>query len=321
MEKISDLFGEKVTKEVTSKYSTTFTVKNKTGEGNITEYNIFPGIKVLYSNFHLSECFKNKEKIYRNAIEINHCREGRCECTFEDKRMIYLGEKDLSISSLEKESISHCFPISHYHGISIIIDVEEGIETIQNISKIFGNLEIDIKKIEITTKNKICILRANESIEHIFSELYNAPENLKKNYLALKIIELLLFLNTIDIEKNVEQKYYLNKFKVELIKRIEMYIEKNIAENLTIKNLSSSFNIPETTLKLNFKIVYGTSISNYIRNLRMQLATNLLRETNKTISEICQTVGYYNQTNFTRAFQKIYNKTPSDYRKIFVHNE
>lgn len=58
-------------------------------------------------------------------------------------------------------------------------------------------LNIDLNYIEknICKENRLCIVRANPSIEHIFSELYYVREQRKAGYIKIKMLELLLFLS------------------------------------------------------------------------------------------------------------------------------
>ena len=59
----------------------------------------------------------------------------------------------------------------------------------------------------------------------------------------------------------------------------------------------------------------GMGFSAFVRKLRMEHATTLLRNTHTPISEICYTVGYETPESFIRAFKKSYGVSPSQYRK------
>lgn len=58
----------------------------------------------------------------------------------------------------------------------------------------------------------------------------------------------------------------------------------------------------------------GMGFTAFVRKLRMDHATTLLRNTHTPISEICYTVGYENPESFIRAFKKSYEMSPSQYR-------
>ena len=84
---------------------------------------------------------------------------------------------------------------------------------------------------------------------------------------------------------------------------------------LTIEELSKQYLINPTTLKNAFKSVYGTSLAAHIKEHRMEQAAKMLKETNMTIAEIAQAVGYDSQSKFTATFKSLYQVLPREYRK------
>ena len=59
----------------------------------------------------------------------------------------------------------------------------------------------------------------------------------------------------------------------------------------------------------------GMTLLEYGRLFLMQKAENMLTETDKSISDICEELGYSNRTYFNRIFRERYGLTPSDFRK------
>lgn len=151
-----------------------FRLSNETGHGRITVYQVFSGIELYYNDMHMGYCNQNQATA-KNMIEINHCLIGRFECSFGENSCCYMAEGDLSISSMMKKKSNSCFPLNHYHGISIIINLDELLPEVRQIMEL---LNIDLHYIQkyICEGNRCCIMRANPSIEHIFSELYHVRE-------------------------------------------------------------------------------------------------------------------------------------------------
>ena len=56
------------------------------------------------------------------------------------------------------------------------------------------------------------------------------------------------------------------------------------------------------------------SIGEYLKNLRMQKAGELLETTSLNVKEVAAAVGMRDQSHFVRAFKKSYGLTPSQYR-------
>jgi len=66
-----------------------------------------------------------------------------------------------------------------------------------------------------------------------------------------------------------------------------------------------------------FKNKTNQTFMSYVKNVRIGMASKMLAETNKPITQICYECGYNNLANFNHYFKVIINKTPSHYRKDF----
>ena len=157
-------------------------------------------------------------------------------------------------------------------------------------------------------------LVGNEQTENIFSGFYNQPESLALPYQKVKIMELLLYLTKMDFtpqNKLAEYQFELT----ETIREIHDKLLQNMEQRITIEELSRQYLINPTTLKNAFKSVYGTSIAAHIKEHRMEQAAKMLKETDKTIAEIAQAVGYDSQSKFTAAFKSFFQILPKNYRK------
>ena len=84
----------------------------------------------------------------------------------------------------------------------------------------------------------------------------------RENY-QIKVVELLLYLNTMTAEDRKEVRPYYYKTQIEKIKEIHAKIIGNLQMRFTMEELSSIYEIPLTTMKKCFKDVYGDSIYSY----------------------------------------------------------
>lgn len=251
--------------------------------------------------------------IDKNILEINHCREGREGCRLASGSCLYLGEGDLSIHTMDNCASEMSFPLKHYRGISVVINLSV---VVKNPPEILSDSGIDI----LQFKEKFCadgncfIMRAKNEIEHIFSELYSVPDCLQKPYFRLKVQELLLFLCMIDVSKEKRRELYTSP-QVEIIKTIHKRLTSNLQERPTIEELSKEYLINPTTLKDTFKGIFGQPIGTYMKEYRIRQAAVLLRQTQATIAEIANKVGYENQSKFATAFRDVLKISPAEYRK------
>ena len=92
-------------------------------------------------------------------------------------------------------------------------------------------------------------------------------------------------------------------------------LTNNLAERVTIEELSRKYLMNTTTLKRCFKQVYGETIAAHMKKHRMEEAASLLLKTQNDIAAIAQAVGYESQSRFTAAFKETYGELPTEYRR------
>ena len=103
--------------------------------------------------------------------------------------------------------------------------------------------------------------------------------------------------------------------QIETIRRVHDALTENLAERITIDELSHRFLMNPSTMKAVFKAVYGRSIAAHIREHRMERAAELLRETDESMGAIAAAVGYESASKFSAEFRKAYGQLPTEYRK------
>lgn len=299
--------------------SAAYKITDSSGAMIMTSYQVFKGIELVYNDVHMQSCTIDIAPP-DDIILINHCREGRMECEFDNGEYLYLEKDDLSIQEKKGSCRSSYYPLSHYHGVSIVIHTKEAAKA---LSGVLDNIAIDINGLpaRLTGKNKFLIMRAKNEIKHIFSELYTIPGEIRRDYFKLKVLELLLFLNMSSLYAVKEQRQYYPKKQVDKVKAIKKYISQNVDRHYTITELSIKFNISLTTMKACFKGVYGTPIYTYIRNYRMHAAAVMLKQTDDSVLTIAGKLGYDNGSKFASAFRQIMGVSPSEYRNISVQTE
>lgn len=307
-----DLYGSSVQKQEEDPACSVFHLENESGTGDITVYQAFPGIELIYNDMHLEYC-KKTQKPHSGVIEINYCQEGRCECAFGEQNYCYMSVDDMSICSLQRKSHSSSFPTSHYHGITVTVNFSLITEEMR---KILTLLSVDLTKIaKFADKQDFYMVRANETVRHIFSELYTVQDHIKPSYIKIKILELLLVLTELDFDVAKEDCVYFSKTQRDSIRQIHDFIIEHIAEHYTIEELSKRFKISPTALKNCFKGIYGAPIYTYFRTYRLQIAERLLRDGDLSVAEIAEKIGYVNPNKFTSAFHSEYGISPTAYKK------
>lgn len=290
-----------------------YQLRNETGEGTITIYEVFPGVTLAYNDFHM-RYYDSEFKPERNMFCIDHCREGRLEYPAKNDAFSYVEAGDLKIDRRLTHTGHFEMPLSHYHGAMVSFDMDIACKSLPLEVKDFP---VDLRELQ----KKFCsdiypsVIHDACSIEHIFGELYAVPEKIKRPYFKIKILELLLYLKALELPENSAEKPYFYKTQVEKIKAIQKFIISHMDENFTQQELSKHFDIPLTPMKRCFKSVFGATIGNYLLQYRMnQAAVFLKTERNMSVAEIAGRVGYDSPSKFAIAFRKLMGMSPMEYR-------
>ena len=287
--------------------------RNDTGDGTMTCYEVFPGAMLSFNDFHVAH-FDSAYVPGRNMFVIDHCREGKMEYLAAENAYAYVGAGDIKMDRRLTHTGRFIFPSSHYHGLTIAFDMEIAASA---LSKEVKDFPIDLTALQ----QKYCpgryphVIREMGAAEHIFGELYQVPEKIRIPYFKIKIMELLLYLDALELPKEQKERPYYYKTQIEKVKAIQAFLAEHMAENYTQEQLSSRFEIPLTGMKNCFKSVYGTSIGAWLTDYRMNRAAEFLRaDREQSVAEIAGLVGYDSASKFAIAFRKIMGMSPLEYR-------
>lgn len=137
-------------------------------------------------------------------------------------------------------------------------------------------------------------------------------------YLESKVLEVLSFV-THDLNQSLKRtklSVKLSKKDIRLLNKAIIFMKKNISKYPSIKELSYIANMSETRFQLAFKQIYGTTVYQYLKELRMNEALLLLQNSDYSIQTIAEKVGYKNGGHFAGIFKNTYGVTPKKYRII-----
>lgn len=210
------------------------------------------------------------------------------------------------------------------------------------------NLELLIDDLKFSVSNQVCFIKENQKCELIFNN-----NIIEMFYIEFKSKENLFFIDTIsflDINEEVLRYYscieelYSNKISnpqilshilayfvmlynsacmsnkktnycPEIVNNIKDYLENNFNSKIKIKDLTSNFYISRSELFYIFKKYTNSTIIGYLNTLRINKAKELLKDTNYSITEISQLVGFDSVQYFSRVFKKSIGNSPSKFRK------
>ncbi len=110
-----------------------------------------------------------------------------------------------------------------------------------------------------------------------------------------------------------EDKKFQKQENIDIMRCIEFFHD-NYSKKINIDELCRISLLSRTALFAKFKSVTGMTPNEFLEDYRMQIARKLLEETNASITEISQKVGYYDSSHFVKVFRKNFGITPKQIR-------
>jgi AraC-like DNA-binding protein len=92
------------------------------------------------------------------------------------------------------------------------------------------------------------------------------------------------------------------------------YIEQNLDKKLGIAELCKRIGCSKSTLISSFKRRYGTTVNDFIVNMKLKKAEGLLAKGKGSIAEISTACGFTDQSYFSKVFSAKYGLTPTEFR-------
>jgi ligand-binding sensor domain-containing protein/AraC-like DNA-binding protein len=122
--------------------------------------------------------------------------------------------------------------------------------------------------------------------------------------------------------KTVSADVHIKDEDADFIKRLSIDVEQHISESeYDLSALSVHLGMSKSTLNRRIKSVTGMTPLDFIRNIKIKQACQLLITTKLPISEIAYNVGFSNPKYFTKCFKDETGMTPSDYLKTKCHKD
>ena len=91
-------------------------------------------------------------------------------------------------------------------------------------------------------------------------------------------------------------------------------MDRAYAEHLDVPAIATVAHVSEAHFIRTFRAVFGETPHRYLQRRRVERSMFLLRETNRSVTDICFDVGFGSLGTFSRTFRAIVGETPSHYR-------
>lgn len=160
-----------------------------------------------------------------------------------------------------------------------------------------------------------------ETFLDIFNKLNDELTNQGDGYWPCRsrshFLEMLILLNKFINSENSSNNPKNLILRTHDADNIILYLYNNINRKITLEMLTQEFHMNRNSLNELFLKTTGITIINYLIQLRIQVSSTLLRETELPILEIIERTGFSDSTHFSRTFKKHMICSPSEYRDQF----
>jgi len=131
-----------------------------------------------------------------------------------------------------------------------------------------------------------------------------------------------VLLYTLSYINNKQDDVSLRKKNQNLFDSIVDYIDKHYREqDLSLKQIAGIFSYTEKYLSYIFKKNMNIGFCNYLNNLRIQCAVDLIDQGYSSVTEISAMCGFGDSLYFSKVFRKIMGRTPTNYIKLQAENK
>ncbi len=147
-----------------------------------------------------------------------------------------------------------------------------------------------------------------------------------KNITETGIVRKLLLDGTVQLILGMEIKHHkedlanrtvhsssLTRRELVIIKKIGERIKNNVADQYSIEILMDETGISASKLQEGFKLLYNRTVTDYIKNLRVEESERLICETDLNVSQIVYTIGFSSRSYFSKIFRQKYRCSPNEY--------
>jgi len=99
--------------------------------------------------------------------------------------------------------------------------------------------------------------------------------------------------------------------------RARDYADRRYAEPIGVDDMASAAGLSRAHFSREFSRAFGESPKAYLMTRRLERAAALLRNTDRSVTEICLDVGLVGLGSFIGSFKRHFGKTPTEYRVSF----
>ncbi len=295
---------------------------NANGDSLFKDINIRPGLQLTISNSQCPQGSRTVHEIERAPISLGYNIRHPIRCTITHGRKkgeIFERSPGNSVLSYlpETSCIIETPPCEQILGISIHFSVDTFRGLFNEVPECLAKL-IDKPRASHPRQHHFYQQSPfNSETFLILQQIMACPYHgeIRRLFIEAKIMELVaLKMVEMGDVRQPEPPNWTHR-DTERIKEAYQILLDKIAHPPSLGDLGRQVGINRNKLNHGFKQIYGDTVFNVLRNIRLYNAWELLLNSETSLVEIALMVGYNNQANFTNAFRRHFGKTPNAVRQ------
>lgn len=150
-------------------------------------------------------------------------------------------------------------------------------------------------------------------------EQYGAGEGESINQvLAFELASLLAQLQPL-VRDSLASPSVTDRRSRQLLDDVESYLGRSRNAAISVQDVAKYLHISESRLRARFRVAFGSSLGTYLRNYRLHLAIDQMRDTRRNFTEIASALGFPDSATFSRFVRCQTGYTPSEFRRRLVN--
>ena len=172
---------------------------------------------------------------------------------------------------------------------------------------------------ELGEKRFVSLVRGDTHVHDLFRRIFAEREAGQEGYRSLcraLVTELLVYLCRNYATEAMPAKDLVKRRRdLERLRPALDYIEQNFSERISVAHLAQLLCLSTDRLGHLFRDGVGQAPLQYINEIRLRKAMNLLKTEEYTVTEVAQAVGFFDYNHFGRLFRRRYGCTPNQVRQ------
>jgi Response regulator containing CheY-like receiver domain and AraC-type DNA-binding domain len=259
-------------------------------------------------------------EIFRSVGQIKAIYNDRF-AKFAEQQFYHRKDKILCVNEITLAIRSDNFNMKAYNGMIKNLQLKEALNYLEDFTEhAVADRSLGEIELKIVTQNAFyTFLSMLEDLHFNLDSLHH----LKRNCF-IQISEAKYAQDFLAALRGILADFYtlIDKYQINLddttIKKITAYISEHYADPLTLNDLARKFNFNYYYLSSYFSAHNKEGFSEYLNQVRIEKATELLRHAKVPIAQVSIAVGYSDHSYFCKVFKKSTGSTPSDFRKKFL---